>query len=264
MASHIKKTRRWVALLSIVFISLLVAIGTLIYSDNKQVTTTQATLETINSIRIQRPGFAEIQLILADDLWLFEEPCDLTVNKQRLEPLLGALLPTNHSYAAQDVDLNAAGLSEPLATVFLNDTRIHIGDLDLNGNRRYIQRNNQVEFAPEWILSLINGGLSALANLEIFSAQINAIKILDDSNASYEVPPESIADWQALSAQQIVSWPLQPKELALITQSLSIQQGDESSLLKVYTYSRFSALHYENEECAFILGTESLPDTTSF
>ena len=97
MASHIEKRRRWVALLSIVFISLLVAIGTLIYSDSKPVTTTQTTLKSINSLRIQRPDFADIQLILVDDLWLFEEPCDLIVNKQRIEPLLGALLPAAHS-----------------------------------------------------------------------------------------------------------------------------------------------------------------------
>lgn len=263
MTSHTETTRRWVVLLSAVLAGLLVMIGTLIYSDNRQLTTNQANLDSINSIRIQRSEFADIHLKLLDDQWIMEEPCNLVVNTQRLEPLLGALKPTIHNYAANDVDLDAAGLTEPLATVFLNDIRIDIGDTDLNGNRRYIKRHDQVEFAPEWILSLINGGLSAIANPDLFTTDISAITILQDSGPNYEIPLEAIPDWQALSAQQILGWPLAPEEPALTTQSLDIQQGDETSLLKIYTYAQFSALRYENEQCAFILSTESLPDTTS-
>lgn len=249
--------------LSVVLCVLLALISTLIYTDKKQIAAPQFTRDSIQTLRIQRPDFAEIILNRIDDQWLINEPCNLTANTLRLEPLLGALMPTTHSYAAKDVDLDAAGLMEPQATVFLNDTRIDIGDTDLDGNRRYIRRNNRIEFAPEWVLSLINGGLSAMANLQIFDANIDAIQILNDSSESVDVPTGSIADWQALSAQQIVSWPPQPEELALIIQSLEIQQGNTKRLLKVYTYSKFSAVRYENEQCALILSTESLPDTSS-
>jgi len=262
MLSHIDKTHRLLVLLATVFFGLLIVIGALKYADNRQLAASRQTGEAIHSLRIQRPEFADIQLQLVDGQWLIREPCELTANTQRLEPLLGALRPAQLSYEPNDVDLDAAGLTEPLATVFLNDTRIDIGKTDLNGNRRYIKRNNQIEFAPEWILSLLNGGLSAMANLTVFDSDISAIEILDDSNTRYSVSADSIADWQDLSAQQIVSWPLPPDEPALITQSLEVQQGGMRRLLKIYTYSRFSALHYENEQCAFLLNTQSLPDTS--
>lgn len=262
MVSHDKLILRWIILLGAGLFMLLAAIGVVIYNDNKKHTSAQVSPDAIQTLTIQRPDYAELRLQRLDEQWLVTDPCRLPVNQQRLEPLLGALMPAAHSYAANEVDLEAAGLIDPSAVVVLNDTRIAIGSADLNGQRRYIKRNERVEFAPEWILSLINGGLSAIAQLQVFNSPISSIQILDDSNRSYDIPTDSINQWQSLSAQQIVSWPLQTPDLPLIVQSLDVNHGDTNSQLLLYTYEQFAVMRYENEGCAFILSTDSLPDSS--
>ncbi|MFK7855823.1 MAG: DUF4340 domain-containing protein [Granulosicoccus sp.] len=262
MVSHDKLLLRWNILLGAGLLMLLAAIGAVIYSDNKKNTSSQVSPHLIQTLTIQRPDYAEIRLQRLDEQWLVTAPCELPVNQQRLEPLLGALMPTTHSYAANEVDLEAAGLNDPLAVLFLNDSQISVGNTDLNGERRYIKRDDRVEFAPEWILSLINGGLSAIAQLQVFNSPISSIQILDDSKQHFDVPTESITKWQSLSAQQIVSWPLQTSDIPLIEQSVEVTHDGVNRQLELYTYEQFAALRFEDEDCAFILSTDSLPDSS--
>ena len=154
--------KRWIVIASCTLMVLIAAIATLLWYESKQRELIHnKQLDKQNSLRtlvIKRPGKANIKIRANDDKWLIHEPCTVAVNQTRLQPLLSIVPPAAFSYAAAEVDLEAAGLINPLATVIVNDVRIDIGNTDLSGERRYIKRGERVEFIPEWILPLLNGG----------------------------------------------------------------------------------------------------------
>jgi len=211
---------------------------------------------------IERPDFAAIKLHRNDNRWQITEPCDIRANTQRIEPLLGALAGSAHQYAINEVDLDAAGLIEPLASVTIDHTRIELGNTDTSGQRRYIRRENAVEFAPEWILSLVNGGLTALADLTLFDQTIIAIQATGHS-MNGEFSPESIANWQALSARQILAWPQADAPAATQHSQLvfSLQNKHELTL-DVVSNASYTLLHFDGSSCAYIIDNSELPAGT--
>ena len=220
-----------------------------------------------HSLRIERPGFVDITLRkLANEQWQIVEPCELQTNNQRLQPLLDALSPAAHSYASTDVDLEAAGLISPEALIFVDEQRLALGATDLSGERRYLQRADRVEFVPEWILSLINGGLSALAIPDVFAQGLDALRAAPMQSDGNSVKEESFTGdslllWKTLSAQQIVSWPLNENEEPIASRQLLADIGGQETRLTLHDFQRFVALRFENDACAYILSGSSLPDS---
>ena len=240
-----------------VFLTVLLGIiGALMFNEARESGGVIRNQEDIREIRIARPDFADIVLTQANavDGFSIEAPCELPANTQRLQPLLDALAPSAHGYAASEVDLQAAGLNTPQATVTLNGTTVDLGGTDLSGERRYLLRDGRVEFAPEWVLSLVNGGLSALAVLEPFTDALTTLSI-----DMTPVTADDLQQWQAISAQQIVSWPLSDAEAALKTQTLQAESVDDVKTLLLHHYPDFVALHEQNSTCAYLFNASSLP-----
>ena len=245
---------------------LFAVIASLLWSDRRQDPSIAVLQGRIESIKIERAGFDTISLQKSGIHWTINEPCPLPVNEKRLQPLLDALAPGTHSYTAAEVDLQAAGLSTPAAVVTMNGTPILLGGTDLSGERRYIQRDNRVEFAPEWVLSLVNGGLSALAALEVFIEPLDKLMVADNSSPNNDGSGRSVAEldqWQSLSAQQIVSWPLaaQGQEQYIATDSITLvaMSGEQTRNMTLHNYPEFSALRDENSRCAYIITQASVP-----
>ncbi|MBX2837863.1 MAG: hypothetical protein KTR35_13470 [Gammaproteobacteria bacterium] len=100
-------------------------------------------------------------------VWQLSGADDHAVNPERLEPIIKlANIPLDSTYSLEEVDLQAAGLIDPIATVAIGDTQIHIGNKDHSAQRRYAQQQNTVYFVPEWIVSLIQGGKNAFVTSE--------------------------------------------------------------------------------------------------
>ncbi|WP_157735775.1 hypothetical protein [Granulosicoccus antarcticus] len=264
--THTQKTRRLVVAASALLLVLLAGVGAVLWNDfQRSKPQFQQAQADAHSIRIQRKAFADIVMQLdAAGLWSITEPCSLPVNPQRMQPLLDALQPAAQSFAAADVDLEAAGLLDPEAVIVMNEQALALGITDLSGERRYLQRGERIEFVPEWILSLVNGGLSALASLDVFPQPLDELVLLPEQPT--ELAPEVIsvdelAQWQALSAQQIVTWPLQDSEPATASRSLRAKIGDQQLSMSLHLYPRYAAVRYENAHCAFLISTDSLPDT---
>jgi hypothetical protein len=278
--THTQKTRRLVYTGGLLLAGLLVIIGALMWHDARQQDAGPAAQAAPQSVRIQRPGFTDILLQrVVDDTWSITEPCQLPASGQRLEPLFGALTPAVHSYAAAEVDLDAAGLLRPEAVVYLDGEKVAFGHTDLSGERRYVLRNGRVGFAPEWILALVNGGLSALASLDVFPGPIETLVIEGHTAASQEpkssdsaettavatVKPgplskDRIDQWQYLSAQQIATWPLMDGEPSTGTLTLAVQMAGRQTTLMIHEYPRFAAIRYEDASCAYILPASSIPE----
>lgn len=263
MSSHTRSLQRWTQLLAGIFCVLALSMSYLIWRDWQKRDAVAPAAEA-TSIRIQRDGFDDIQLSKRNETWYLDAPCSLPANLQRLEPLLGALTPGAHQYTASEVDLEAAGLIAPLAIVYINGVEHRIGNTDLNGDRRYVQRGNSVTFVPEWVLSLVNGGVTALANLEVFSEPLsNMSVVMTDGTSTTLSSAENIDAWQALTAQQIVTWPLPAEdENSQIDAAYTLKPtdlSDRTQVLTVYESESFTALHRAEDACAYILPADALP-----
>ena len=264
--THTQKTRRLVIAASLLLAALLCIVGVVLWTDARHAATALQAQPDVQRIRIQRPDFPDMVLQAdTDGQWSMTDPCVLPINTQRLQPLLDALAPATHGYAAVDVDLEAAGLLHPEAVIIMNDQVLALGITDLSGERRYLQRGERVEFVPEWILSLVNGGLSALASLDVFPQILDELVVQADQSAelaSLTVQEDALPEWQALQAQQIVTWPLQDSEPATGSRTLLARTGDQQLKLRLQLYTRYAALRHENADCAYLLPTSSLPDIT--
>lgn len=260
MSSHTHSLKRWTAILGTTFCMLVSGMLYVIWRDGQTDKDTSTANVEILDIRVLREGFEEIQLSKIEEQWQIESPCKLTANEQRLSPLIGVLTPDTHLYTASEVDLDAAGLTNPKAIVYINGVEHRIGNTDLHGERRYVQRDNVVIFAPEWVLSLINGGVTAFAQLEIFSEPLSRMIINDDRGNSRDLDlPDELTLWQNLSAQQISTWPLPDAGSTQHYQIQAIDTNNNKHLYTVYENESLTAIRLDGAACAYILPADALP-----
>lgn len=265
--SYEQQLKRWIGLCTALLIALLAIIFFIAtrtsHNDNRYEHRAESATR-IHQIRIQRPDFADIVLDRTDDHWRISAPCHLPANTQRLAPLLGLVSPAAHGYAATEIDLDAAGLLQPLASITFDDQQIDIGSTDLSGERRYIRRGQRVEFVPEWILSLTNGGLSALAELRLFPETLASLTSLKGSEQR-AVSQEQLAQWQALSARQIVPWPItadgQPIEPIASPSQWQAIHGEQPLSFEVYPFDTYVAVLTEQAQCALLVARSALPSS---
>lgn len=212
---------------------------------------------TVNTVRIVRDGHPEFALSRSAEQWRMTHPCDMDVNEARLDPLLNLASAPVHSYAASEVDLEAAGLLSPQASVFFNDTELAIGQPDLAGDRRYVQRNDRIEFAPEWVLSLITGGITAFADLSLFPSQLQSLTLTRADGNTRALNP---AEWQELTATQIVTLPLPDTDTPSNSWTLTALLANGTRLLMtMLRYPSYVAFINDNKDCALLLTAASVP-----
>lgn len=260
MSSHTRSLKRWTIILGTSLGILACAMIYIIWSDGQAKRTAPVANAEASTIRIHRDGFDDIQLAKTTGQWHLESPCKLFANEQRLSPLLSALTPGAHQYSSGEVDLQAAGLLSPKAIIYINDVEHRIGNTDLDGQRRYVQRGDVVEFIPEWVLSLVNGGVTALARLEIFTEPLSTLTLTDESGISRKLTlPDELAKWQTITAQQISTWPLPVVELSTPYQLQTSDSGGATRSFSVYQNDSLTAIRLDGAQCAYILSADALP-----
>jgi len=259
---HAKRRQSLIVGLLFLLILLGAGIGYLKYDD--QLTQPGAEIHTAQytHLQIDRPQFPAIKITRAADAWQIIAPIEIAANAQRLEPLLQ--LPTHGgtSYPLNEVNLDELGLTSPVAVVSFDDVVIAIGDEDVSGERRYILEGNTVRLVPQWMLSLINGGLSALADLTLLPDALAKLGAeLDDTplrllNASA---------WQSLSAQQLVLWPLSPEQTENDKPKhrgrlIGMLKTDAVVAFDVWQANKFVAFVPADKTFAYIVATHDLPE----
>lgn len=236
----------------------------------------------VSHLTIERPGRPDIALERIAGDWRVTSPCALDADDGRVTPLLEALADTTLSYPAGEVDLEAAGLLEPLATVRLDELSVKLGATDLGGERRYAQRGRTVMLVPEWTLSLANGGLSALARLALLDEAPTALRrvaLPDDSldmpsgalpgaapDRAPETTPEATPDtapWGTLTASQIVPWPVPDAPPATRRTRLeAVFASGATRRLDLEGNARWTSIRIDDGACAHIVGNAALPADT--
>jgi len=110
---------------------------------------TALTPDAITSIRILRPKQPEIVLQRVDGTWQMTAPRRARANVFRVNELTRlATVPVTTRITATTGSLEQYGLTQPLATVFLNDTDIRFGAMHPLRQELYVQQNSQVVLLP--------------------------------------------------------------------------------------------------------------------
>ncbi len=162
MASLSQKRQRLVLGLYLLLTLLVGAIAYLLLFNKRDSSGSIVPIQDITQVRIERNGSDAIVLQRNDVRgWDFVEPITGTANAQRVEPLLSISTAFKTGYSTSEIDLAAAGLTEPAFTVYFDIHKILIGGPDYSEERRYAQHNDVVSFVPEWVNSLLNGGVAA-------------------------------------------------------------------------------------------------------
>ena len=258
MTTHQSKLQRTVYVAGLLFIALLGIIALILWTEksNKPIVVEKKALRTV---AIQRPGYADIALEYKQSQWQLTSPCQAVANPQRIQAFEQLLTPATHHYDASEVDLAAAGLLDPLAIITINGSALKVGETDLSGDRRYIQRGTDVEFAPEWILSLVQGGTSAFANLSVFP---DALTSMNTGSINTNASSSELQQWQALTANQVIAWPLKDNVPELVQRySIDFKSPTESGQMVVHEYEAFSAVVKSDKHCAYIVSNAALPST---
>lgn len=253
MATHRQLRQRMLIGLSSLLALLLGIIAMILISEHRdRPTNLLGAEETISRLTINRTGQDALVLENHNNQWVMSEPCELPLTTSRIEPLLSALSNVAGSYHRDEVDLSEAGLVEPTLIITMDDDAIAIGAIDSSGERRYAMLGMRVGFVPEWVQSLANGGISALAQLEVFSSPLSKL----GNVSAGELPA-----WQALTASQIVLWPLADAPAALSTQTLDLvfTNGRQATATLTRNAS-YTALQLGNSQCAYILSNEDIPE----
>lgn len=184
-----------------VFAVLLGVIGWLEFGQKPAVTVASA---DITNIVITRSGHADIVLAQESAEWHMTQPYALKANAQRIEPLLSLGTANFAGYDIAEVDMDASGLNTPGASITIGAREFQLGLTDAQGDRRYALVNNKVSFVPEWVWSLVHGGVTAFADLSVFDELPNDV-YLRSGNTAHKL--DNVEQWRSLQADKIVVWP---------------------------------------------------------
>lgn len=250
---HAAKRRRLAVMASILAVGLLGGAIWIASNDAQQRAAQAPRARDPQLVTIQRPDRIDIVLQRGNDEWRITEPCALAVNEQRLSPLFEALNAPGTRYNVDEVDLSATGLNAPSATLIVDGQRIDIGELDVSGSRRYLRSDQTVELAPEWILSLVDGGLTAFAATPVFDAEVSEASA-DETALDAEV-------WTDLQADQTLTWPLAdalPVNHRVSDVAVTLADGTLHRV-QITSTDDWHALVIDEAGCARILPPDALP-----
>lgn len=261
MSTRQVRQQRLTAVLGVTLVALTVAVIAIAWNDRRALESASfvehADAGTASRILIARPARPDLVLERHASAWAITAPCRISADIDRITPLLAALSTSPLTYRAREVDRDAAGLVEPLAVITIDDDVIELGGTDLAGERRYAQRGDTVALVPEWVLSLADGGLSALAVRRLFTTPPTTLTRADGQSLDADA-------WAGLSANQVVAWPLPDAPPTRQAQALTASVGDAPNVeLELVATDSWTAIVTSGESCARLFAPDDMPRDAS-
>jgi len=158
-------------------------------------------------------------------------------------------------YAITSVDLDATGLNSSEVTLSFDDYEVKIGDLAINGPKRHALHGDRVRFVPDWVLPLLQGGISALADLTIWGNGLSALEF--EPNLSFN--DALLAQAKQLTAQQLVKWPRPENPEILDTFAVKATINQAQSDWVIYVTEGYVAFQPVKLNYAYIVARDEVP-----
>ena len=252
--SHAAKRNRATGVLTAVFIGLVGTIGFIEWQSNSDNTFPIRSAEAVSVITITRSDHEPIVLQRQEN-WEIISPVALPANEQRIIPLLTVYTNPDPGYATSSVDLEATGLNSPEVIVAFDDYEVKIGQVALDGAKRHALHGERVRFVPDWVLPFLKGGISAIADLTVWGAELSSLEVEENDKLN----DASLIRAKQLTAQQFVIWPRpeNPVVLNSIAVKATIDQSESNWL--VFVTDSYAAIQPENSDYAYIVAVDEVP-----
>jgi hypothetical protein len=162
---------------------------------------------SIDSIRVQRAGGADLRFRRDGDGWSMVEPVAAPAHEARINALLGLL--TDQSLARLDgegADLARFGLADPAVTVELGPHRIALGDPHPMDEQRYVLYGGAIHLVPDSLYAQLTQNAGFFIDNRLLPAGARPTRIrypaftLESADGAWRELPSGSRDAAALSA----------------------------------------------------------------
>ena len=193
----------------------------------------------VHNIQIQRNEKNTISLIKQGDSWQIDHPIQAKANDVKVKLLLSVLNSTIYSQTkiTEFIDLSQFNLEPPAFSLYLNDQRFDLGDIESLTKHRYLRYGNTVYLVDDTIAPLLNSSINSFIenrliaeNQQISKLHIPLIHDNKPTNSS-QLIEQIDSHWQAVdfSADQltelVASW---QQAYALQVMPLNIEQLEQN------------------------------------
>ena len=218
-APLLRKRSTLLALLTVVFILLLMAAVFTGKDDTHQDAFTELNGKSINTITVQS-GSDSLKFAKNGSGWYLSEPFRRKADSSRIQILLATLtIPKGAVYTPDEINPAEVGLLPYKASLTLNTTQFLFGNKEVNGDRRYLRLNDKITLAADIVYPLIARGASGFVEANLVPAGIVAISTpaysLDKSSGIWQSSSMDqasaearVAQWLAIRFHDILPWPL--------------------------------------------------------
>jgi len=250
---HAAKRNRWTGFLALLFAGLIAAIGFLHWRD-QPLDAPQRLAENVHTITIERRD-AETIVLQREKSWHITSPIQIAVNEQRIIPLMTVYTNPDPGYNIASVDLEATGLNDPEVGIRFNDYEVKIGAVAIEGGRRHALHGDRVRFVPDWVLPLLQGGVSAMADLTVWGNRLSALTFANGESLG----TTELQAAQELSAQQFVPWPRTDMPPTTATYEVTATHDGSSNNWTLTVNDRYIAVHNSASDYAYIVSPDDVP-----
>lgn len=261
--SHSAKRTRLTWALLVFFLGLLSIILFLQWQTRVENLALTRSAESVTRISIARKDSPTIELQKQDNQWWITSPLRIPANDQRIIPLLTVYTNPDLGYSIDSVDLVATGLDDPDVSLSFNDYHVAIGKQALDESKRHALHGNRVRFVPDWVLPLLQGGISAVADLTVFGDELSAITVGSKESThtgnGESLDQASITAAKALTAQQFVQWPRPEQPTILNEYNAEVTVAGENTRWAMFTTDRYVAMQPANSNYAYVLPISDAP-----
>jgi hypothetical protein len=182
----------------------------------------------ITRIRIDKPGKKSTSFQLEGNSWMMNEPYTLRADSGMVKRLVAiGQLPVSSIIQVGDIEMDAIGLVQPLATVTFNDVTIAFGDPQPVGQLRYIGLGNQVMLVADQHIGQLKSGSITYVDRHLVPEGKDIAELVIDTNTIDLTTDTNIVDqWLAMKA----SWLSHSAEVPETATDIHITLQDGSKI----------------------------------
>lgn len=252
--SHSAKRDLLTWALLLFFLALLAIILVLQWQTKCENLVLSRTAQSVSRIVIERKDHPTI-VLEKEDQWWITSPLRMPANDQRITPLLTVYTNPDLGYPIDSVDLMATGLQDPDVNLYFNDYRVSIGNQAIDEAKRHALHGDRIRFVPDWVLPLLQGGISAVADLTVFGNELNAITL----SSGDSIDDAALGNAKTLTAQQFVQWPRpEPPEISS-QHEVSVNVSGVNTPWVMFKTERYIAMLPDNANYAYVVPLSDAP-----
>lgn len=261
--SHAAKRTLLTWALSFLFLGLLSIILFLQWQTRIENLVLTRSAESVTQISIARKDSPTIELQKIDNQWWITSPLRIPANDQRIIPLLTVYTNPDLGYPIDSVDLVATGLEDPDVSLTFNNYRVAIGEQAIDETKRHALHGDRVRFVPDWVLPLLQGGISAVADLTVFGDELSAITVGSKESTQAgngeSLDEASLSAARALTAQQFVEWPRPDQPIILNEYDAEVTVAGQDTQWAMFKTDNYVAMQPANSHYAYVLPISDAP-----